>query len=49
MEKVSSTDAKNPIDAAPRRFDELPNLVVPDDFDDALPDDETAAWDTEST
>lgn len=33
-----------PIAAVPRRFGHLPNLAVPDDFDDALPDDELAAW-----
>ena len=33
-----------PIAAVPRRFGQLPNLVVPNDFDDALPDDELAAW-----
>lgn len=33
-----------PIVAVPRRFGQLPNLVVPSDFDDALPDDELAAW-----
>lgn len=33
-----------PIAAVPRRFGQLPNLVVPSDFDDALPDDEIAAW-----
>jgi prevent-host-death family protein len=30
---------------APRRtFGTMPSLVVPDDFDAALPDDEPAAW-----
>lgn len=29
-----------PIAATPRHFGQLPNLVVPEDFDDALPDDE---------
>lgn len=38
-----------PIAATPRRFGQLPNLVVPDDFDDALPDDELAAWEAGST
>lgn len=33
-----------PIVAVPRRFGQLPNLVVPSDFDDALPEDELAAW-----
>jgi hypothetical protein len=26
----------------------LPNLVVPEDFDDALPDDELTAWEADS-
>ncbi|KLO30525.1 prevent-host-death protein [Mycolicibacter heraklionensis] len=33
-----------PITAVPRRFGQLPRLVVPDDFDDALPAAELAAW-----
>lgn len=33
-----------PIEAAPRRFGQLPNLLVPEDFDDVLPEDELAAW-----
>lgn len=33
-----------PIVAVPRRFRQLPNLVVPSDFDDALPEDDLAAW-----
>lgn len=33
-----------PIAAVPRRFGQLPNLMVPSDFDDELPDDELAAW-----
>lgn len=33
-----------PIVAVPRRFGQLPNLLVPSDFDDTLPDDELAAW-----
>jgi len=37
-----------PIAATPRRFGQLPNLVVPKDFDDALPDDELAAWEADS-
>ncbi len=28
----------------PRRFGQLPTLAVPNDFDDALPDDEMAHW-----
>jgi prevent-host-death family protein len=33
-----------PVQPAPRRFGQLPNLLVPSDFDDALPDTELAAW-----
>lgn len=33
-----------PVTAVPRRFGQLPNLVVPSDFDDALPVTELAAW-----
>ncbi len=33
-----------PISAVPRRFGQLPSLVVPSDFDDALPAAELAAW-----
>ena len=33
-----------PIQQAPRRFGQLPNLTVPEDFDDPLPDSELAAW-----
>jgi prevent-host-death family protein len=36
-----------PINAMPRRFGQLSNLLVPSDFDDPLPDDELAAWDGE--
>lgn len=36
-----------PITAPARRFGVLPNLVVPSDFDDALPDDELAAWEAD--
>lgn len=32
-----------PIVAVPRRFGQLPSLLVPSGFDDALPDDELAA------
>ncbi len=37
-----------PIAATPRRFGQLPNLLVPDGFDDTLPDDELAAWGADS-
>lgn len=33
-----------PIAAVPRRFGQLPSLVVPNDFDDALPETELATW-----
>lgn len=33
-----------PVTAVPRRFGQLPSLVVPNDFDDALPATELAAW-----
>jgi prevent-host-death family protein len=34
-----------PVQPVPRTFGQLPNLAVPNDFDDALPDSELAAWD----
>lgn len=33
-----------PAAAVPRRFGQLPNLLVPSGFDDPLSDDELAAW-----
>jgi prevent-host-death family protein len=33
-----------PITAVPRRFGQLPNLVVPKNFDDPLPAAELATW-----
>lgn len=33
-----------PIQPVPRRFGQFPNLVVPEDFDDPLPESELAAW-----
>ena len=33
-----------PVTAVPRRFGQLPNIVVPDDFDEPLPAAELAAW-----
>ncbi|MEB3034378.1 type II toxin-antitoxin system Phd/YefM family antitoxin [[Mycobacterium] nativiensis] len=33
-----------PVAAVPRRFGQLPSLVVPDDFDDALSAAELEAW-----
>lgn len=38
----------SPAVARPRTFGQLPDLVVPDDFDAPLPDDELAAWDSAS-
>jgi prevent-host-death family protein len=34
-----------PVQPVPRTFGHLPNLVVPKDFDDPLPESELAAWD----
>jgi prevent-host-death family protein len=34
-----------PVHPVPRTFGQLPNLVVPKDFDEPLPDAELAAWD----
>lgn len=33
-----------PVQPMPRTFGQLPNLAVPKDFDDPLPDSELAAW-----
>ena len=33
-----------PVTATPRRFGQLPNLVVGDDFDEPLPDSELVPW-----
>ena len=33
-----------PVRPVPRTFGQLPNLVVPKDFDDPLPDAERLAW-----
>ncbi|MGI8417955.1 MAG: type II toxin-antitoxin system Phd/YefM family antitoxin [Nakamurella sp.] len=38
----------SPAVARPRTFGQLPDLVVPDDFDAPLPADELAAWDSVS-
>ncbi len=35
-----------PLQPAPRKFGQLPNLVVPNDFDDPLPDSELARWES---
>lgn len=34
----------SPAIAQPRTFGQLPNLIVPENFDEPLPDDELAAW-----
>ena len=33
-----------PIQQTPRRFGQLPNLIVPDNFDEPLPETELVAW-----
>jgi prevent-host-death family protein len=38
-----------PVQPLPRRFGQLPNLLVPDNFDDPLPDSELAAWAGDAT
>ena len=35
----------SPARTRPRTFGQLPNLAVPDDFDEPLPAEELAAWD----
>lgn len=35
-----------PMRPVPRRFGQLPNLLVPKNFDDPLPDSELAEWDS---
>ncbi|WP_204081361.1 type II toxin-antitoxin system Phd/YefM family antitoxin [Mycobacterium riyadhense] len=37
-----------PVHETPRRFGQLPNVTVPDDFDDPLPESELAAWEGNS-
>ncbi|SOJ55284.1 hypothetical protein MSIMFB_02773 [Mycobacterium simulans] len=37
-----------PVRETPRRFGQLPNLAVPKDFDDPLPESELAAWEGNS-
>lgn len=36
----------SPVVAQPRKFGQLPNLVVPDTFDEPLPADELSAWES---
>lgn len=38
----------SPAQAKPRTFGQFPNLVVPETFDDPLPSDELAAWESVS-
>ena len=38
----------SPAQQRPRKFGQLPALVVPDTFDDPLPDTEIAAWEGNS-
>ena len=33
-----------PVQPVPRTFGQLPNLVVPNDFDEPLPESELATW-----
>ncbi len=33
-----------PVQQTPRRFGQLPNLIVPADFDEPLPETELVAW-----
>ena len=33
-----------PVKPVPRKFGQLPNLMIPDDFDEPLPDSEPARW-----
>jgi prevent-host-death family protein len=33
-----------PVQAVPRRFGQLPNLLVPSGFDDPLPESELSRW-----
>ena len=37
-----------PVQEMPRRFGQLPNMSIPDGFDDPLPDSEIAAWEGNS-
>jgi len=38
----------SPAQARPRTFGLLPNLAVPEDFDDPLPDSEVANWEQQT-
>ncbi len=39
----------SPVNPAPRKFGQLPMLTVPDNFNDPLPEAETAAWEGDSS
>lgn len=43
-DKRSDVDAGGNPRGRPRQFRQLPNFVVPQDFDAPLPEDEYAAW-----
>ncbi|HEY9312654.1 type II toxin-antitoxin system Phd/YefM family antitoxin [Williamsia sp.] len=36
----------SPIKKTPRTFGQLPHLVIPESFDDPLPESELSAWDS---
>ncbi len=38
-----------PVELMPRKFGQLPNLLVPKDFDEPLPDSELARWESAET
>lgn len=38
-----------PVEPMPRKFGQLPNLLVPKDFDEPLPDSELARWESAET
>lgn len=38
-----------PAHPTPRRFGQLPNLLIPNDFDEPLPDAELARWEGEES
>ena len=47
LEQPATPDVQ-PATNSPRRFGQLQNLSVPDNFDDPLPDAEIAAWEGDS-
>lgn len=38
-----------PVEPVPRKFGQLPNLLVPGDFDEPLPDSELARWESDQS